>query len=78
MNKRIKKKQWTMWNKQHNKRWKKYCQRVTARYGCRPHHPVIKMLECERVQAEIEKLSAIIPIHYATEIALRCFKKEVK
>lgn len=73
MNKRIKKKQWTMWAKGYNKRWKKYCQRLRAR-GVHKH-PVIKMLECERIKEEIEEIFAIrnvrpmfLSMRYAKEV----------
>ena len=64
MNKRIKKKQWTVWSKQYNKRWKKYCQRIRNR-GIRPHHPVIQMLECELIKESIEETFSILPKSYA-------------
>ena len=57
MNKRQKKKQWTMWSKRYAKRWKKDYQRARA-HG-RHKHPVIQMLECERIQEKIEELFAM-------------------
>lgn len=57
MNKRQKKKQWTMWSKQYNKRWKKYCQRLRAK-GVRKR-PILHLLECERIKEEIEEIFAV-------------------
>lgn len=86
MNKRIKKKQWTMWSKQYNKRWKKYCQRLRAK-GIR-ERPITTLLECERIKEEIEEIFAIRVVRHmfpsiqyfkvSPELFYNPFTKEVK
>lgn len=86
MNKRIKKKQWTMWSKQYNKRWKKYCQRLRAK-GIRKR-PIIALLECERIKEEIEEIFDIRFVRHmfpsihnfkvSPELFYNPFTKEVK